>query len=361
MASSTLGKIGEDQLLRLSKYFNYSDEKTKKACELFALISGEWSSWDKSKIWKNYVTEDMSPYSLSVDMRSDVDTPPVLRFVTEPQKEPPTMHSNWEAGIDVLKKLESSWGVDVSRFWKVQDLFKPTSAVENIVSKLYFAIVLDDPIEYKIYFNPNIHGTKKSFSIVKEAYERLGLHDAWTFIANRLEKMSDNTKMPHFALDLSNAETARVKTYFRIESASSLLEILEGYDVNLAALKPFVDNTDVFYPRAVIITFNFDFASRRHHPSVKIHMPAGFYLKDNQRVLNVLSKIQDPTAHGIISRLLSEKIINGGNEKIRYISFHAEGFRNRVTCYMTPRLFETDQHSCSGGVCRGCDPNKEQE
>jgi len=85
--------------------------------------------------------------------------------------------------------------------------------------------------------------------------------------------------------------------------------------VNLAALKPFVDNTDVFYPRAVIITFNFDSAGRKYHPSVKIHMPAGFYLKDNQRVLNVLSKIQDPTAHGIISRLLSEKIINGGNEK----------------------------------------------
>ena len=97
MASSTLGQIGEEQLVRLGKYLNFSDEKIKRACELFSLTTGDWSSWDKSKIWQNFVTGDMTPWEFSVDMSSDVETQPVLRYMTEPQKEPRNLYSNWEA------------------------------------------------------------------------------------------------------------------------------------------------------------------------------------------------------------------------------------------------------------------------
>jgi len=342
MAGNTLGEIGEGQVFRLCKFLNLSDERARTACELFSLTSGDWSTWDKSKIWRNYVTSDMTPYELSVEMNSDAKTPPVIRYMTEPQKEPRTLQSNWEAGIEVLKILESSWGVDASRFWKIQDLFAP-GTFDGIVSKLWFAVVLDEPIEFKIYLNPNIHGSKKSFSILQEAHERMGMKDQWTYIANRLDKMSDNIKFPHFSIDLSSAATARVKTYIRIENESSLLEILDGFELNLAELKQFIGNTNVFYPRAVVITFSFDNASRKSHPSVKIHMPAGSYLKDNQTALNVLSKIQDPAEHGIISRLLSEKIVNGGIEKIRYISFDVDKYPNRVTCYIGPRIFSEAQ------------------
>jgi len=46
--------------------------------------------------------------------------------------------------------------------------------------------------------------------------------------------------------------------HIRIENESSYLELCDGFDLNLAELKQFIGNTNVLYPRAVVVTFFLD-------------------------------------------------------------------------------------------------------
>lgn len=157
--------------------------------------------------WPSDIGDDHSPFEFSLALESKT---PELRFLVEAQGEEPTFRSTRDAAVALTRALEREDGADLARFERVKDLLLPD--VDGARFSLWHAGRLSSSPQYKAYFNPQIQGVERSWALVDEAMERLGVSSAWR-AALPIARQRSSDEIRYFALDLARDERARVKVY----------------------------------------------------------------------------------------------------------------------------------------------------
>lgn len=168
--------------------------------------------------WMSEISDDNTPVEFSVTLGDGNEE---VRALLEAQSTQPTLSAHRTAALELTDRLEHTYGADLSRFRKVQDLFLPEEMHGPFA--LWHSVVFrrGSAPSFKAYLNPAAQGPSRAPQLVEEALHRLGLHHAWSALCQSAATRGpflDEVK--YFALDLSATPEARVKIYVRHHEAT---------------------------------------------------------------------------------------------------------------------------------------------
>ena len=170
--------------------------------------------------WPSNVADDHTPVEFSVAY-SDGE-PPVLRILAEALGSPPGALTNLSAAYRFLGTQARRFGLSMSRFDAVRDLFATEDPQGEFA--LWYSLVFrsDRRPEFKVYFNPELKGMERAPDLVAEALHRLGLGASYQTMLDRGVRPGElgrGDRLAFFALDLHDGPQARVKLYLTHHSA----------------------------------------------------------------------------------------------------------------------------------------------
>jgi DMATS type aromatic prenyltransferase len=169
--------------------------------------------------YPSYVSADGFPAELSVSWRGGV---PEVRVLFEPLGKLLTPFGVQESGREMVRSLAELPGVSIDPYLCLEDLFT-TEAPHPSRPGVWLSLAWrpGGVPTYKVYLNPQARGTNRTWDVVAEAMDRVGLARAWrtvTAVRNRLTAAGH--ELEFFALDLTDGPTTRVKVYFRHHQCS---------------------------------------------------------------------------------------------------------------------------------------------
>jgi pyrroloquinoline quinone (PQQ) biosynthesis protein C len=178
------------------------------------------------------VTDDHSPYEFSLALGGGS---PEVRLLIEAQGEPPSLRSNWAAGIHLTEQIAREYQLPLDRFRRVQELLSPsdTSRLGIWHSVCFWA---DRPPEFKLYLDAQALGRWRAPARVDEALAALGISGAWTVLSQVARRGPQLDEFKYLSLDLSRESRARVKVYVRHHDA--LIEDLEAITGDAGFMDP---------------------------------------------------------------------------------------------------------------------------
>lgn len=294
------------------------------------------------------IGDDHSPYEYSLAFsKQGVE----LRILFEAQAKEPTPRALQAAALKTNQRLEQHFGLDLTRFNAVADLFLPEDPAPPF--SLWHAVCLNagKAPEFKIYLNPQARGKDNARALTIEAMERLGLAESarqmFPAVARRGSELDE---VRYFSLDLSAKREARVKVYFAhhgatakdLERAFRFAPSHIAGDVE-AYLQVMAGHHGPF--RQKPITSCFAFVAGREAPSaVTMHYPIAHYEYDDERAAARVSKYLQThnsglaTYQGVLAALARRPLDDGAGMQ-SYASFRREGKDLRFTVYLSPELF----------------------
>jgi DMATS type aromatic prenyltransferase len=160
------------------------------------------------------VADDHTPVEFSVAFNDH--EPPALRMLGDALSTPPSAATNLAAAHAFLAAQAARFGLPLSRFDRVRDLF--TTEHPQGGFGLWHSIVFRHgrPPEFKVYFNPEVTGVAQAPGLVAEALNRLGLGRSYQTALRhcvRPGELGRADRLTFFALDLHDGPHARVKLY----------------------------------------------------------------------------------------------------------------------------------------------------
>jgi DMATS type aromatic prenyltransferase len=341
----SLGAIGKRKLRSLAAALDLSEELTAQAVDIFTLMSGAWGDWAAgySPLWPNDISDDGTPFEFSASFDGGA---PRLRMLVESQSERISRTSSWAAGIALGERLKAEGRADLSLFDLVRDLFVPHAGAQGRFL-LWHAVVIEQgqPALFKAYVNPCPFGVGSAPHLVAQALNRLGFHDAWKFLEDRLASDPDAT-VRYFSVDLEDPERARVKVYLGCSRSAEAVDRLIEPAANRAPadaqrwLDTLTGSQGPFDSRPILNCFSF----RRDGtaPDVTVHVPIRCYVKHDAEALERVSKLLTRTDADRLSRALSavsERPLNVGRGLLTYASLRREASAVRVTVYLAPEAY----------------------
>jgi DMATS type aromatic prenyltransferase len=212
-----------DRLARLCQSTGLDAEASAGADRVFRELVVPWSRLEAfgrqaPSGWVSEISDDNTPIEFSVTLSPAGNE---VRVLFEPQGEEQTLAAHREAALAMHQQLEQHYGADLSRFRLVRDLFTPPEM--QGVFALWSAVVFSNgkPPSFKAYFNPQAQGVGSAVALVEEGLCRLGLKNAWPYLAATLARRGPHRdELKYFALDLTASEQARVKVYVRHHEAT---------------------------------------------------------------------------------------------------------------------------------------------
>ncbi|GAA2801544.1 tryptophan dimethylallyltransferase family protein [Saccharopolyspora taberi] len=180
-------------------------------------LTGVLGSWADDPIGAtcavpSYVSADGFPAEFSLSWKHDR---PEIRVLFESLGR--NARESQRAGSDLTRRLADERGVSVERYLKIEDLFL-TEDPKPYRPAVWHSLAWEPGgrPQYKVYLNPQAHGRHRSFEVVADAMDRLGMGVGWHRVAARADELQDNGhELEFFALDLGATRSARVKVYFR--------------------------------------------------------------------------------------------------------------------------------------------------
>jgi len=212
--SSTLVQFCEDKLAAVCEHTSFAARKNE-ILSLYRDLSSSWGARriDKRPPWSGGVC-DLTPFEISIAVNPMGEDE--LRFLLEPQGEPPCPATYWTATRALFDVLEHKWGAHLARLRLIEDLIEPTTSIgpeeEGASCTGYGAVFRGQQRSFKIWFNPDCKGFTKTSAVCREVMGRLDLAEAWRWTIERLPE----TASLLFGLELRDGPHARVKVYVRI-------------------------------------------------------------------------------------------------------------------------------------------------
>jgi DMATS type aromatic prenyltransferase len=339
-AQPTLGRIGVTKLSALATAAGVDDD-LDRAIDLFSILSAGWSRVPVGRAapWKNDLTDDGTPFELSLALGTARTE---LRLLVEPQRLPVDAQSGWREGLSVNQELQRRHGVDLSAFATVQELFAPPSSDASVRFSLWHAAALHrDATLLKVYVNPEIRGPEQAPRLVAEALERLGLVDAWSFLAPRR-----GTALPYFSVDLAPDPRVKIYVAYRV-AASAVDEILRGCENHRdgdveAWVRQLVGHDGTLAARPLLACFAFP--RRGGAPDVTVHVPIRCHARDDGEALRRTASLLAPSEHARLEAgmtAIADRPLDRGRGLLTYVSMRRQRDLVRVTAYLAP---ETHTH-----------------
>lgn len=342
---ASLREIGVSKLRALGRALELSEALVRSAVSVFDVMSTPWSALHAGDRppWPNDITDDGSPFEFSVALDGRGCE---LRMLMESQSLPISATSSWDAGLSLQGRLRDAGLVSLERFQQVQDLFCPAPQSEARFSLWHAAVLTEtgSPL-FKCYLNPAIQGKVAAPHVVHEALSRLGLERASDVLSECLNRLA----MPdvrYFALDLDQAESARVKVYVgSSESADEVEELLRGV-ANFAPgqatewLSALTGRAGPFRARPILCCLAFTAA--RAQPTATLHVPIRCYVDNDEQAAERITSLLPPQAAKRLRRTLAavaDRPLAVGRGLLTYASLRPAPDRLRVTVYLAPEVY----------------------
>lgn len=343
----TFRDVASEKIGALCSALNLPGELRASAIRMFDLLSGAWAVLPVGETppWSNDISDDGTPFELSVAFEG---TSTELRMLVEPQLLPRTATSNWEAGLAVNERVRLSEGADLASFERVRDLFEPRGAADDGRFSCWHSAVLreDGSAFYKVYLNPQVAGPRCAPALIEEALLRLGLADAWRFLASRLSPSARGSDVRYFALDLARADVARVKVYLAHESPAASIEdclrgaahVRQGDATRWLEVLTGTDNP--FEARPVLTCFSF--TSAKVPPSATVHVPVRCYGPNDAEIMRRVATLVSPSTAAMIHRVVTTAASRPLGDRpglIAYASLRPTAAAPRLTLYVSAETY----------------------
>jgi len=291
------------------------------------------------------IGDDHSPYEYSVQFaRGSAE----VRLLLEAQASAPGLFANQQAARRLNERIVAQYGVDLSRFHRVEDLFCPTDPQGPF--SLWHAVCFDGAgrPDFKIYLNPQVIAGVSGRDLITEAVSRLGLAQVAKPI---IEQLVARGAVPnYFSLDLAARLGSRVKLYF--SHARATFEDLE----RVLSLAPTNQVGDVSrFCKAVLgraMTFSrkpvcycFSFAAGADAPvAVTFHLPVEHYMDNDASIMNHVSEFMASEglpveAYQRAVKSLARRDLANNLGLQSYVSFRREASGLKLNVYLSPELF----------------------
>ena len=342
-------RIGEHLLAKLCAGL----ELDAQFAEYAATQSRMFGSWAEAEVierppYLSLIGDDHSPFEYSVAFSGERCE---LRLLFEVQGDSPDSAANQRAALAFTDSIAPLYGASLDRFQTIRSLFM--SDGEPGPFSLWHGIRFDARVpDLKIYLNPQTFGPARALPLVSEALGRLGLSGAVPVIEEVVRARGGLDELSYFSLDLSAADSARVKVYFRHNAASawdiekifSLSPTHRAGDVIDFSLA-MVGSADMFRNKPVTSCFAFTQASQRPSAAT-FHLPIAHYTPDD--ATSIARSAAFLTANGQAigaeklvraARGLANRPLGSGIGVQSYASFRREAAQLRFTAYLSPELY----------------------
>ena len=342
----TLREIALAKIAALGRAFELSDAERRAVINAFDLLSTPWGGWaaGASPPWANDLSDDGSPFELSVAFGGPR---PVLRVLVEPQRDPITSTSNWEAGLGTHRRLEELGVAELSLFTAVAPLLEPLPGGRHRFALWHAAVLAPHGTLFKAYANPAIHGPHRAAAIVEEALGRVGLAHAWKWLAGRVTRADSGAAFNYFSVDLAHPACARVKVYVALPGGRASVERFAEYAGIERDMIPDGLMVGPVEPRArpILVCAAFRVGSAR--PDLTLHVPVRHYVGDDLEALDrarcLLSRVEADALQRA-AMAMAGRPLSAGRGLISYVSIRLcertepAGGRH-VTAYLAPEIY----------------------
>jgi len=300
------------------------------------------------------IGDDHSPYEYSVQFaRNSVE----LRLLLEAQAAAPSLQANQIAALGLNRKLAQRYGIDLSRFERIQDLFCPEDPQAPF--SIWHAACFDRAgrPDFKVYLNPRVHCGASGEQLITEAATRSGLSPTARSVIRRVVDSGGDPS--YFSLDLAKRLGSRVKLYFSHQDAK-----LEGLE-QIFSLAPSYRTGDVSrFCDALLgegvelnrkpVCYCFSFVSGEDAPiALTFHLPVAHYLASDAQIMSRVSAFMASERLPVNEyrrsvMALARRDLQTSVGLQSYFSFRREASGLKATVYLSPELFAAPhaQFSC---------------
>jgi DMATS type aromatic prenyltransferase len=214
LQAETLGGRAHAQLRGLCSVAGFGD-RTRVVLDQMGVLAGSWSQrpLGEAPRWSGF-SDDCTPYEMSVVLGT---ARPEVRVGFEVQSATPSPLSYWDAGLAMNREIARRFGVDLTAFERLQDLFRPTSPDAFFAMWHGVCFWPDSPPAFKLYLNPYGKGFERGSEVLAAALDRLGFPRAIPELVARMRPGLD--QFLGLGIDLSSELGGRAKVYLRTRRA----------------------------------------------------------------------------------------------------------------------------------------------
>ncbi|MEV6711434.1 tryptophan dimethylallyltransferase family protein [Lentzea sp. NPDC051208] len=300
--------------------------------------------------WPSFVADDHSPVEFSVALAQNER--PAVRMIVESLAEQPGKQANLTAALGVLDRLADRYDLRLGQFDRVRDLFLPDDP-QGTFAFWYSLIVQPSGAQaVKVYLNPEARGRESATGLVAEALARLGLDSAFPVVAEHGLRRGGLDRFSFFALDLTDENRARVKTYVSHDDAM-IADV-----VGAAAATPDVDPallTDVcelarggagpFTRRPLMSSYTFLSGDTDRPSGYSLYIPVRDYVQDDleacERVLAIMARCGlDTTPFVMALASLVRRPLGDGVGLIAHVSLRLGRPKPGVSVYLSSEAYD---------------------
>lgn len=345
---ATLRDLGVERLTSLCQAVGAPSGVRRRATFLFDALVESWGerTMGDEPPWPNDICDDGTPFELSLAF----DGPrPLLRMLVEPQKEPISARSSWEAGLDLRQRLRDIGLAHTRAFDRVVDLFEPPSAHGGHFTLWYAgAVGPSGDLLVKAYMNPQIHGADEAPVLIREAMERLDMPQAWAQLEPFVSGPGASSRVPYFSVDLAAPEVGRVKVYLARSASAHEVERIASAARNVgegdaAAWLEHLTGSSGPYDRRPILTC-LSFQRDEPQPEATVHVPIRCYAEDDGQAVDRVSELlSEDNARRLQAGMeaVGRRPLSAGSGVLTYASLRRGSGGLRVTVYLAPELYST--------------------
>ena len=351
---TTYAHVSSNQIEALCKALALPEQQRYRGVQ--AMLMEPWAQRQVPQLapYPSRIGDDHSPYEYSLQFsRNQVE----LRLLLEAQAHVPSLRDNQGAARALNDALVKRYGVDLSRFDQIADLFLPDDPHGPF--SLWHAVCFDANAspDFKIYLNPQVNGRNSSELVMRESVTRLGFARVAESVISRVT--AAGAEPNYLSLDLAARLGSRVKLYFAHPNAT--IDDLES----IFALAPTHSTGDVAgFCRAVLgrdalrfdrkpVCYCFSFTEGAAAPvAVTLHLPAAHYCQSdlhiarNVEALMALHDLPVQTYRRALSAV-ARRPLERGTGLQSYTSYRREPSGLKLTVYLSPELFSTPLDSTS--------------
>jgi hypothetical protein len=348
VVDNTVGELTERQLENLCDVVGINKSMP---VQLVRELLGPVASRPLSEppMWPSDVADDATPLEFSVQFE---DNAARLRVLGETVSARPSMAANLGAAKDFLTMLTDRLDLALDRLHAVQDLFSPDQP-QGLFS-WWFSLIFDAQGKpaLKVYFNTDVRGAHVAPQLVAEAFDRLGMADAYDVVnTHALWRGSDLDRLTFFAIDLDDSPQARVKIYIRQHEARPddvqfAASAVPGIDPALVGqfCSLLAPTTEVFGGRPLMSSYSFVEDDVEKPSNYSIYLPIRDYAPNDavarERVSEHLRQHSvNPTVLDSIISALTDRPLHARGGLLAHVSLRLSPSRTGTTIYLSSEAY----------------------
>jgi DMATS type aromatic prenyltransferase len=344
---ATYSGRADRELFRLCAALGYEADYERYLAVQHTLLEG-WgdTSIPRHPPYHSEIGDDHSPYEYSLQFE---EAGVELRLLVEAQASDPSARANLEAAIELNRRLQARYSIDMTRFSLVADLFLSQDAAAPF--SLWHAVcwLPGTAPAFKLYLNPRVRGGDRAREVIDEALRRLGMGKATQSFLDRVAPSPDD-EFRYFSLDLSAGRESRVKVYVTHHGAGAreLEQVMSVSPHHRAGDVPrfceaMTGHSGPFTAKPV--TTCISFVEGRTEPyAMTLHLPIAHYVDSDQVTANRVSRFLcdnglDYLRYRRAINVFASRALDEGVGVQSYASYRREAVGLHLSAYLSPELF----------------------